>query len=86
MSKIIQPGKSGNGNDLSKILGNLIQNDLYFETTIYAVVEILKETKGADGLPLITVDKLAAKAEECVKRMHAEHEAPKPLGNLILPK
>jgi hypothetical protein len=89
-SGIVTPGGETPGKtqfDIGRVLANLVQNDLYFETTMYAIVELLKEAKGVDGLPIVTTEKLMAKAEECAKKIQADQQLIKPnTCGLVLPK
>ena len=90
MDGIIKPPMSGAGSvrlDIGQAMSNLVQNDIYFEMTLYAIVEILKSKKDKDGNPILTTDELEAKAKEGMDKIRSASTLVQssPSG-LVLPK
>ena len=90
MDGIIKPQLSAGGPqriDIGQVMSNLTQNDLYFEMTLYAIVEVLKGKLDKDGKPILTTDELEAKAKECLDKVRSASNIATPsVSGLVLPK
>ena len=70
-------------------MSSLVQNDLYFEMTLYAIIEILKNKKDKDGNPIITQEELEAKAKEGADKIRSSTSILQPEttpSGIIIPK
>ena len=75
--------------DIGQAMSSLVQNDLHFEMTLYAIIEILKNKKDKDGNPIITQEELEAKAKEGADKIRSSTSILQPEttpSGIIIPK